>query len=268
MYIKNKNHNRRLPRRFASRNDNLIVKMKILGIIPARYASTRFPGKPLVDIGGKSMIQRVYDQAKKCDSLADVFVATDDDRIYQHVTAFGGKAVMTAGSHPSGTDRCAEVARLHPDYEVIINIQGDEPYIDPEQISKVAGCFNESGTQLATLIKQIHTTEELYNLSTPKVIINTNHEAIYFSRSPIPHVRGQEPQTWLYHHTYFKHIGIYGYKSDVLQQITQLPVSSLEKAESLEQLRWLENGYRIKTQLTDMESHAIDVPEDLEKLKY
>lgn len=245
-----------------------IKRGNILGIIPARYASTRFPGKPLVDIGGKTMIQRVYEQAKKCQNLADVVVATDDKRIFDHVTGFGGKAVMTADTHPSGTDRCAEVALMHPEYEVIINIQGDEPFINPEQIDKVAGCFTEAGTQLATLIKQINTTEELYNLSTPKVIINTNQEAIYFSRSPIPHVRGQEPQNWLYHHIYYKHIGIYGYKSDVLQQITRLPVSSLEKAESLEQLRWLENGYRIKTALTDMESHAVDVPEDLEKLKY
>ena len=245
-----------------------INRGRTLGIIPARYASTRFPGKPLVDIGGKSMIQRVYEQAKKCRSLADVIVATDDQRIFDHVTGFGGKSVMTSETHPSGTDRCAEVALMHPEYEVIINIQGDEPFINPRQIDTVAGCFAQPGTQLATLIKQISTTEELYNLSTPKVIINTNHEAIYFSRSPIPHVRGQEPQNWLYHHTYYKHIGIYGYKSDVLQQITRLPVSSLEKAESLEQLRWLENGYRIKTALTDMESHAVDVPEDLEKLKY
>jgi len=242
--------------------------MKVLGIIPARYASTRFPGKPLVDIGGMSMIQRVYEQAKKCNTLAEVFVATDDVRIYEHVLGFGGKAVMTADTHPSGTDRCAEVARLHPEYDVVINIQGDEPFIDPEQINKVAGCFEESDTQLATLIKKINTTAELYNLSTPKVIINTNHEAIYFSRSPIPHVRGQEPQNWLYHNTYYKHIGIYGYKSDVLQLITQLPLSSLEKAESLEQLRWVENGYRIKVAETDMESHAVDVPEDLEKLRY
>lgn len=241
--------------------------MKILGIIPARYASTRFPGKPLVDIDGKTMIRRVYEQAKKCDKLADVFVATDDQRIYDHVLSFGGKVVMTSDQHPSGTDRCAEVAAQHPEYEVVINIQGDEPYIDPEQISKLAGCFTEPGTQLATLIKQIHTTEELYNFATPKVIINKNWEAIYFSRSPIPHVRGQEPQHWLYHNTYYKHIGIYGYKSDVLQQITKLPVSSLEKAESLEQLRWVENGYRIKVAETDLETFAVDIPADLERLK-
>ncbi|PTR01369.1 3-deoxy-manno-octulosonate cytidylyltransferase (CMP-KDO synthetase) [Mucilaginibacter yixingensis] len=241
--------------------------MKILGIIPARYASTRFPGKPLVDIDGKTMIQRVYEQAKKCSTLADVFVATDDQRIYDHVLSFGGKVVMTSDQHPSGTDRCAEVAAQHPEYEVVINIQGDEPYIDPEQISKLTACFAEPGTQLATLIKQIDTTEELYNFATPKVIINKNWEAIYFSRSPIPHVRGQEPQHWLYHNTYYKHIGIYGYKSDVLQQITKLPVSSLEKAESLEQLRWIENGYRIKVAETDLETFAVDIPADLDRLK-
>jgi 3-deoxy-manno-octulosonate cytidylyltransferase (CMP-KDO synthetase) len=245
-----------------------IKRGRILGIIPARYASTRFPGKPLVNIGGKSMIQRVYEQAKKCSALTDVVVATDDEHIFNHVIAFGGKVVMTADTHPSGTDRCAEVAQLHPEYEVIINIQGDEPFIDPEQIAKVAGCFNEPGTQLATLIKKIDTAEELYSMSTPKVIINTAWEAIYFSRSALPHIRGEEPQNWLYHNTYYKHIGIYGYKSNILQQITRLPVSSLEKAESLEQLRWIENGYRIKVALTDRESHAVDVPEDLEKLKY
>jgi 3-deoxy-manno-octulosonate cytidylyltransferase (CMP-KDO synthetase) len=240
--------------------------MKVLGIIPARYASTRFPGKPLVDIGGKSMIQRVYEQAKKCTALSEVFVATDDQRIFDHVQQFGGKAVMTADTHQSGTDRCAEVARKHPEYHTIINIQGDEPFIDPEQIAKVIGCFSDVDTQLATLIKKISTSEELYNFSSPKVIINKLSEAIYFSRAAIPHVRGEEPQRWLYHNTYYKHIGIYGYRSDILQQVTQLPVSSLEKAESLEQLRWIENGYRIKVAETDLETSAIDTPEDLEKL--
>ncbi len=240
--------------------------MKVLGIIPARYASTRFPGKPLVDIGGKSMIQRVYEQAKKCTALSEVFVATDDQRIFDHVQQFGGKAVMTADAHQSGTDRCAEVASKHPEYDVIINIQGDEPFIDPEQIARVVSCFGNAGTQLATLIKKINTTEELYNFSSPKVIINKLSEAIYFSRAAIPHVRGEEPQRWLYHNTYYKHIGIYGYSADILQQVTKLPVSSLEKAESLEQLRWIENGYRIKVAETDLETSAIDTPEDLEKL--
>lgn len=242
--------------------------MKILGVIPARFASTRFPGKPLVDIGGKSMIQRVYEQAKKCTALADVFVATDDERIFNHVIAFGGKVVMTATNHPSGTDRCAEVAKMHPEYDVVINIQGDEPFIDPGQISKVAGCFGDANTQLATLVKKVSSTEELLNANTPKVVVNKLSEAIYFSRSPLPHIRGWQPENWLQSYPYFKHIGIYGYRADILQQVTQLPISPLELAESLEQLRWIDNGYRIKVAETELESQAIDVPEDLEKLKY
>ena len=240
--------------------------MKILGIIPARYASSRFPGKPLVDIGGKSMIQRVYEQAKKCDHLTEVIVATDDDRIYDHVIAFGGVAVMTASDHQSGTDRCAEVALVHPQYQVIINIQGDEPYIDPEQITKLAVCFNSPDVQIATLIKRIKTEQELHNPNSPKVIVNKLDEAVYFSRSAVPHIRGEEPQNWLEFYTYFKHIGIYGYRADILQEITKLPISALEKAESLEQLRWIENGYRIKVAETELETHAIDTPEDLENL--
>jgi 3-deoxy-manno-octulosonate cytidylyltransferase (CMP-KDO synthetase) len=240
--------------------------MKVLGIIPARYASTRFPGKPLVDIKGKSMLQRVYEQAKKCSNLTEVIIATDDERIYAHVHQFGGIAAMTSDQHQSGTDRCAEVAAKYPEYDVIINIQGDEPFIDPQQIALVVSCFDEPGTQLATLIKKINTTEELYNFSSPKVIINKQSEAIYFSRAAIPHVRGEEPQRWLYHNTYYKHIGIYGYNSTALQEVTRLPLSSLEKAESLEQLRWIENGYRIKVAETDLETYAIDTPQDLEKL--
>jgi len=240
--------------------------MNILGIIPARYASTRFPGKPLVDIAGKSMIQRVYEQAKKCIDLAEVIVATDDGRIYDHVVNFGGLAIITSADHQSGTDRCAEVALQRPQYDVIINIQGDEPYIDPEQVSKLAACFNDADTQIATLIKKVQNEQELFNPSSPKVIVNKLSEAIYFSRSPLPHIRGQEQKDWLNYFTYFKHIGIYGYRADVLQQITKLPVSSLEKAESLEQLRWIENGYRIKVSETELETYAVDTPEDLEKL--
>jgi len=242
--------------------------MKILGIIPARYASSRFPGKPLVDIGGKTMIQRVYEQAKKCRSLSEVIVATDDDRIFNHVNGFGGIAVMTGANHQSGTDRCAEVARLHPGYDVISNIQGDEPFIDPEQITKLTACFNDPETQLATLIKRILTEQELHNTNSPKVVINKLSEAIYFSRATLPHIRGQEPENWLEFHTFFKHIGIYGYRADILQEVTKLPVSPLEKAESLEQLRWIDNGYRIKVAETELETHAVDVPEDLEKLKF
>ena len=240
--------------------------MNILGIIPARYASTRFPGKALVDIFGKTMIQRVYEQSKKCARVSDVIVATDDERIFAHVAGFGGKVVMTSADHQSGTDRCAEVALLHPQYDVIINIQGDEPYIDPEQISKLATCFTSAGTQIATLVKKIENEQELFNVNSPKVVINKLSEAVYFSRSPLPHIRGQEPRDWLQHFTYFKHIGIYGYRSDVLQQITKLPVSSLEKAESLEQLRWIENGYKIKVAETELETYAVDTPEDLEKI--
>ena len=173
---------------------------------------------------------------------------------------------MTSPDHQSGTDRCAEVAQKHPDYDVVINIQGDEPYIDPEQITKLISCFNDAETQIATLIKKVLTEQELHNTNSPKVIINKNSEAIYFSRSPLPHIRGQEESNWLQHFTYFKHIGIYGYRADILQQITKLPVSPLEKAESLEQLRWIENGYRIKVAETELETHAIDTPEDLEKL--
>ena len=240
--------------------------MNILGIIPARYASSRFPGKPLVDIAGKSMIQRVYEQAKKCIHLTEVIVATDDVRIYDHVLNFGGVAIMTSPEHQSGTDRCAEVALLHPQYNVVINIQGDEPYIDPEQITKLAVCFTNEDTQLATLIKKITTEHELFNVNSPKVVINKLSEAVYFSRSPLPHIRGQEQADWLSSFTYFKHIGIYGYRADVLQHITKLPVSSLEKAESLEQLRWIENGYRIKVAETELETYAVDTPEDLKSL--
>ncbi len=240
--------------------------MIILGIIPARYTSSRFPGKPLVDIGGKSMIQRVYEQAKKCTHLTEVIVATDDNRIYDHVSAFGGIAVMTSPDHQSGTDRCAEVALTYSQYNIVINVQGDEPYIDPEQITKLAVCFNSPDVQIATLIKRVKDDQELHNPNSPKVVFNQLSEAIYFSRSALPHNRGEEPQNWLEFYPYFKHIGIYGYRADVLQQITKLPISPLEKAESLEQLRWIENGYRITVAETELESYAIDTPEDLPKL--
>lgn len=240
--------------------------MNILGIIPARYASSRFPGKPLVEIAGKSMIQRVYEQAAKCVDLTDVMVATDDDRIFDHVIQFGGKAVMTGDHHQSGTDRCAEVAAIHTDYDVIINIQGDEPYIDPAQISKLAACFAAPDVQIATLIKRIKSEQELHNPNSPKVVVNKLNEAIYFSRSALPHIRGEEPQNWLEFYTYYKHIGIYAYRADVLQQITKLEISTLEKAEALEQLRWIENGYRIKVAETEFETYAVDTPADLELL--
>lgn len=239
--------------------------MKITGIIPARYASTRFPGKPLVDIGGKSMIQRVYRQAMKSQLLSAVIVATDDQRIFDHVLSFGGSAQMTSGDHQSGTDRCAEVALTHPDSDVFVNIQGDEPFIDPLQIDLLCRCFGQPDVELATLVKQITTHHELTNTNTPKVVINNLNEAIYFSRTPIPFLRNFELSEWLTQRSYFKHIGIYGYRKETLQQITRLPVSGLEQAEALEQLRWIENGLRIKIAVTEVESIAIDTPQDLEK---
>lgn len=240
--------------------------MKILGIIPARYASTRFPGKPLIEIQGKSMIQRVYEQASLCESLDRVVVATDDDRIANEVKRFGGHVQHTSASHQSGTDRCAEVAVNFPEYDIIINIQGDEPFINPGQIDLLVSCFSSPGVQLATLIKAIHTQEELINLNLPKVIINNRNQAVYFSRQTIPFQRGVEQEAWLSNHAYYKHIGIYGYSRQALLEITQLPPSSLEKAESLEQLRWIENGYTIQTAVTTLETIAIDTPEDLEKI--
>ncbi|MGV3641741.1 MAG: 3-deoxy-manno-octulosonate cytidylyltransferase [Adhaeribacter sp.] len=239
--------------------------MNSIGIIPARYASTRFPGKPLVDIGGKTMIQRVYEQARKS-RLQQVLVATDDVRIAEAVRAFGGEAVMTGEQHQSGTDRCFEAYTRHNvPFDCIVNIQGDEPFIHPEQINLVLTCFENPATQLATLIKQITDPAELQNPNTPKVITDSRQQALYFSRHPIPYLRGAEPGSWLNHHTYYKHIGIYGYRADILEQITQLPPSPLELAESLEQLRWLENGFRIMTALTIQENLGIDSPADLEK---
>lgn len=237
--------------------------MKIIGIIPARYASTRFPGKPLALVGGVSMIQRVYEQARKSKSLRTVVVATDNQQIFDHVQTFG-KACMTANTHISGTDRCYEVlTRQSEHYDYVINIQGDEPFIAPEQIDLLASLL-DSKTELATLVKKITDQEHLLNPHVVKAVLNKAGEALYFSRSPIPYRRGQETD-WLNQHTYFKHIGMYAYRADVLEKITQLTVSSLEKAESLEQLRWLENGFRIKVIETTLETIGIDTPDDLEK---
>lgn len=240
--------------------------MKILGIIPARFESSRFPGKPLVDIAGKSMIRRVYEQCLRSSCLDKVIVATDDQRIMDHVLDFGGEVVMTSHLHPSGTDRCEEIAKKHPGFDVFINIQGDEPLIDPAQITLLASCFDQKTVMIATLVKKIDTEEELFNLNTPKVVLNKDMEAMYFSRTPIPFFRNRENADWLKEHTYYKHIGIYAYRSETLSELTKLPVSALEKAEALEQLRWIENGYKIKVAITDKESQAIDTPEDLEKV--
>ncbi len=240
--------------------------MKILGIIPARFASSRFPGKPLADIAGKSMIQRVYEQCQKSSKLHKIVVATDDQRIFDHVAAFGGNVIMTSENHPSGTDRCNEVAVKLPGFDVCINIQGDEPLIDPSQIDLLCACFDDETVELGTLVKEIHTEAELFNQNTPKVVINQDMEATYFSRATIPFLRNIRQEDWLQSHTFFKHIGIYGYRTTTLSWITKLEVSGLEKAEALEQLRWIENGYKIKVAVTDSESQAVDTPEDLQKV--
>ena len=239
-------------------------QMKILGIIPARYASTRFPGKPLVDVNGKPMIQRVYEQAKKCKSFSEVVVATDDKQIEGAVKKFKGKVVMTSHKHESGTDRCYEaLTKTGGKYDAVINIQGDEPFIHPEQISKIANCFKDKNVQLATLVMKLDNLNELTNPNTVKVIVSKKKEALYFSRTAIPYYRGKDFAGWLKMHTYYKHVGIYGYRTDILGEVTKLERSSLEIAESLEQLRWLENGYKIAVEFTDLESHSIDTPEDL-----
>jgi len=241
--------------------------MKFLGIIPARYASTRFPGKPLADIAGRPMIQRVYEQVAGL--LDDIAVATDDDRIFQAVQDFGGKVVMTSLNHRSGTDRCYEaLTKIGGNFDVVINIQGDEPFIKPSQIELLRACFEDEKTQIATLVKPFPADvdfEVLFNPNTPKVILNANREAIYFSRSVIPYIRGKHHTEWLNSFVFYKHIGIYAYKSNVLGEITALPQSTLELAESLEQLRWIENGYTIKAGITDEETIGIDTPEDLKK---
>lgn len=241
--------------------------MKFIAIIPARYASTRFPGKPLADMAGKPMIQRVYEQVKK--AIDEVWVATDDSRIFEVVESFGGKAVMTSPDHKSGTDRIQEAyTKVGGGFDVIINVQGDEPFIQPEQIEALKNCFDNKDVELATLVKPFKKEdgfEALFNPNSPKVVVNKKNEAIYFSRSIVPYIRDVHHTEWLDKHTFFKHIGMYAYRSDILSEITKLPQSLLEKAESLEQLRWIENGYRIRVGYTDAETIGIDTPEDMEK---
>ncbi len=239
--------------------------MKILGIIPARYASTRFPGKPLIDLGGKYMIQRVWEQANKAYSFTKVVVATDHSGIYEAVQAFGGEVVMTEEHHSNGTERSFDAyQQLQEQYDYIVNIQGDEPFIDPKQIDTLGRAL-DGEVELATLVKKIEDQETLFNPNVMKVVFNKNKDALYFSRQCIPHIRGKDPDSWLIHHTYYKHIGIYAYRADILAEIVKIPLSLLEKAESLEQLRWLENGYRIKVAETDIETFGIDTPEDMDK---
>ncbi len=240
---------------------------KILGIIPARYQSVRFPAKALVDIGGKSMIQRVYEQSEKAKSIAGVVVATDHEEIFNTVKNFGGRVVMTSPDHPSGTDRCHEALTLQQEtYDYVINIQGDEPFINPQQIDLLASLL-DGDTELATLAKKIEDPEEVHDPNVVKVVSDRHGQALLFSRGTIPYVRNHEKDDWINQRDFFKHIGIYAYRVDILGEITGLPPSPLEKSEALEQLRWLENGYRIKVSETTFPSIGIDSPEDLEKVR-
>lgn len=246
--------------------------MKFIAIIPARYASTRFPGKPLVEINGKTMIQRVYEQVQKTGIFNAVCIATDDERIKAVVEKFKGKVIMTSPDHKSGTDRCKE-AVIHlikygtaKDSDIVINVQGDEPYISQSQIKKVADCFYNLEVNIATLVKKIKDIEELKNPNVVKAVVGELNRALYFSRSPIPYLRDTNFDNWLDNHDFYKHIGIYGYKVETLLALSNLKQSKLEKMESLEQLRWLENGYQIAVNFTDEDNYAIDTPDDLQKV--
>lgn len=237
------------------------------GVIPARYGSTRFPGKPLTDIMGMTMIERVYRQASKASSLSRVIVATDDERIRGHVLAFGGEVMMTSPLHVSGTDRCAEVAAtLGFDNGVVVNIQGDEPFIQPEQIDLLVRLFESETVKIGTLVKRIASIDDLISDTVIKVVRSVHGRALYFSRNPLPHVRGMQHESCLDGHAFLKHIGIYAYRSETLLQLAQLPPSPLEKAEALEQLRWLEHGHAIHLAETEHESNSVDTPEDLTRL--
>jgi len=239
--------------------------MKVLAIIPARFASTRFPGKPLVDIAGKSMIQRVVEKVQACASISQLVVATDDERIFNHVQDFGAQAVMTSAEHPSGTDRCLEAfISIKSDADCIINVQGDEPFVDAAQLSSLIQLIAKADVSIATLAKKITDTSALFDPSKVKVVFDNHSRALYFSRHAIPFVRNAEESHWKDVHTFYKHLGLYAYKPEKLKEICALQPSALEKAESLEQLRWLENGHTIHVAITEIESPAIDTPEDLQ----
>ena len=239
--------------------------MRYIAIIPARYASTRFPAKPLAILGGKPVIQRVYEQVASV--MDETVVATDDSRIYRAVTDFGGRAEMTSTDHRSGTDRCWEAYCKHGgDYDIVVNVQGDEPFIQRSQLEAIKRCFDNPATDIATLVKPFSAEDglaALENPNSPKVVLDKEGRAIYFSRSVIPYLRGVDKSEWLSKHTFYKHIGIYAFRTDILRQVTSLPQSTLEKAESLEQLRWIENGYRIGVGISDIETIGIDTPDDL-----
>ena len=238
--------------------------MKFIGIIPAHYASTRFPGKPLALLGGKPVIQHVYEKVAAV--LEAAYVATDDERIYDVVKSFGGQVVMTRTDHKSGTDRIEEaIEKIGGEWDVVVNVQGDEPFVAKSQLDTICHCFDDPTTQIATLGKPFESMEAVQNPNSPKIVVDNMGFAMYFSRSVIPYVRGKEKSSWLTHYPFLKHLGIYAYRKDVLRQVTQLPQSSLEIAESLEQLRWLQNGFKIKVGTTDVETVGIDTPQDLER---
>jgi 3-deoxy-manno-octulosonate cytidylyltransferase (CMP-KDO synthetase) len=240
--------------------------MRSIGIIPARFASTRFPGKPLANINGKLMIHRVYEQAKKASALHHVIVATDDERIREAVEGFGGEVAMTDSKHQSGTDRCLEaLEQQDQEFEIVVNIQGDEPFISPDQINLILSCFHQENTEIATLVKLIGDEKELWNTNKPKVLMDEDDFAIYFSRQCIPYMREVEKEKWLEAFNFYKHIGMYAYRTGTLKEICSLKPSRLERAEGLEQLRWIENGYKIKTAITDEEALSVDIPEDLDQ---
>lgn len=240
--------------------------MSIIGIIPARYASTRFPGKPLAMINGKTMLQRVVEQTQKADLLEEVIVATDDGRILAHCQELNVKAMLTKAEHESGTDRCFEAYQLSGSKaDFIINIQGDEPFIHPEQINSLAReCKGEA--QLLTQMIKCDSHDVLFDMGEVKIVLNELNEALYFSRSVIPFIKNEKPENWHLKHTYYRHVGMYAYRADVLENISHIGVSSLEKAESLEQLRWLQHGFKIKCVETPYDSHCVDSPEDIEKV--
>lgn len=240
--------------------------MKILGIIPSRYQSSRFPGKPLIDIAGKSMIQRVYEQSSKSALINELIVATDDQRIFDHVESFGGNVMMTSESHTSGTDRCGEVVEKYSDFDIVINIQGDEPLIRPDQLDELLTAFKNSDVKLATLVKRMSSIEDVLNPNRIKVVLDKDKNGVYFSRSPIPFIANRDKSEWLAKADFWKHIGIYAWRSDVLSKLIALPKTELEQQESLEQLRWIYNGFKIATVETQIETPNIDVPEDLKKV--
>lgn len=247
------------------------MPLNTLGVIPARFASSRFPGKPLVMIGGKSMIMRVYEQTLKSSLLNRVIVSTDDERIFNHVKGCGGEVMMTSESHVSGTSRIGEVVEHlsvfgECPYDVIVNIQGDEPFIDPSQIDLVISLFNRPGVIIGTLVRKIADPEDIENPNVVKVVVDHEGKALYFSRSAIPFLRGIPRDKWIDNQDYYRHIGLYAYRSSILNTILNLPVADAELSESLEQLRWLYHGYSIHTAITDIETVGIDVPEDLLKL--